>query len=155
MTKKAEEGAEMDEGSGASPSLLTSRQAAVLRLRRKGLSQQEVAELLGTTRSNVSILEKRALQNVSRARATLKEWTMIQAPVSLTVPTGTDIFEVPAMVFLKADKAKIKLDISSVDIVVQIKSKAPEALKKRVILRDLEIAVTEAGLVLVQDAAPE
>lgn len=34
------------------------RQVAVLKLRRQGLSQQEVAEILGTTRSNVSILEK-------------------------------------------------------------------------------------------------
>lgn len=145
----------MDEGSGASPSLLTDRQAAVLKLRRKGMSQQEVAELLGTTRSNVSILEKRALQNVKRAKSTLKEWTMIQAPVSLTIPAGTDLFEVPALVFLEADQAGIKLDISSVDVVVQIKSKIPEALKKRVIHRDLEIAVTEDGLVLIQEAAPE
>ncbi len=155
MTKRDEEGAEMDEGSGASPSHLTNRQIAVLRLRRKGLSQQEVAELLGTTRSNVSILEKRALQNVSRARATLKEWTMIQAPVSLTVPAGTDVFEVPAMIFREADKSKIKLDMNSVDIVLQIRRKAPEALKTRVILRDLEVAVTKDGLVLVQEAAPE
>jgi Tfx family DNA-binding protein len=155
MTKRAEEGAEMDEEADALPSHLTDRQIAVLRLRRKGLSQQGVAELLGTTRSNVSILEKRALQNVARARATLKEWTMIQAPVSLTVPAGTDVFEVPALIFKEADKSKIKLDMNSVDIVVQIRSKAPEALKTRVILRDLEVAVTEDGIVLVQEAAPE
>jgi len=155
MTKKTEEGAEMGEGSGASPSLLTDRQVSVLKLRRKGLSQQQVAELLGTTRSNVSILEKRALQNVSRARTTLKEWTMIQAPVSLMVPAGTDVFEVPALIFREADKSKIKLDMNSVDIVVQIRRKAPEALKTRVILRDLEVAVTEDGLVLVQEATPE
>ncbi len=155
MNRRAEEGAEMGEGSDASPSLLTNRQVSVLKLRRKGLSQQEVAELLGTTRSNVSILEKRALQNVSRARTTLKEWTMIQAPVSLTVPAGTDVFDVPALIFREADKSKIKLDMNSVDIVVQIRRKAPEALKTRVILRDLEVAVTEDGLVLVQEAAPE
>ncbi len=155
MTKRAEEGAEIDEEAGASLCLLTSRQVTVLKLRRKGLSQQEVAELLGTTRSNVSILEKRALQNVSRARTTLKEWTMIQAPVSLMVPAGTDVFEVPALIFREADKSKIKLDMNSVDIVVQIRRKAPEALKTRVILRDLEVAVTEDGLVLVQEAAPE
>lgn len=147
----AREGAGEEEGSGASPSLLTSRQVSVLRLRRKGMSQQEVADLLGTTRSNVSILEKRALQNVVRARATLKEWTMIQAPISLTVPAGTDVFDVPALVFSEADEAGIKLGIGSVDIVVQIKNKAPAALKKRMILQDLEVAVTEDGLVLVQE----
>ena len=147
----AGEGPGEEEGSGASPSLLTNRQVSVLRLRRKGMSQQEVADLLGTTRSNVSILEKRALQNVVKARATLKEWTMIQAPVSLKVPAGTDVFDVPALVFSEADEAGIKLGISSVDIVVQIKNKTPAALKKRMILRDLEVAVTEDGLVLVQE----
>jgi Tfx family DNA-binding protein len=155
MRDKAEEGAEIEGGSGTSSSLLTDRQASVLRLRRRGLSQQEVADLLGTTRSNVSILERRAIQNVARARATLKEWTMIQAPVSLTVPAGTDVFDVPARVFSEADKAGIKLEIGSVDIVVQIKTKAPEALRKRVILRDLEIAATEDGQVLIQETAPE
>jgi len=153
MTRRA--GEDEEGNKGTNPSLLTNRQVSVLRLRRKGMSQQEVAEHLGTTRSNVSILEKRALQNVARARATLKEWTMVQAPVSLTVPAGTDLFDVPYLVFSEADKAGIKLGIGSVDIVVQIKNKAPEALKKRVIRRDLEVSVTEDGLFLVQEATPE
>ncbi|MDD2639276.1 MAG: Tfx family DNA-binding protein, partial [Methanothrix sp.] len=71
MARRADEDEEGEQGTN--PSLLTNRQASVLRLRRKGMSQQEVAEQLGTTRSNVSILEKRALQNVAKARATLKE----------------------------------------------------------------------------------
>jgi len=144
----------MGEGPAAREGLLTRRQVAVLKLRRQGLSQQEVAEILGTTRSNVSILEKRALQNVSRARATLREWTMIHAPISITVPAGTDLFDLPGLVFQEADRAGIKLEIGSVDIVVQIREKAPEALRKRVVVRDLEVAVTEDGLVLVSEALP-
>jgi Tfx family DNA-binding protein len=107
----------MGEGPAAREGLLTRRQVAVLKLRRQGLSQQEVAEILGTTRSNVSILEKRALQNVFRARATLREWTMIHAPISITVPAGTDLFDLPGLVFQEADRAGIKLEIGSVDIV--------------------------------------
>ncbi len=144
----------MGEGPAAKEGLLTRRQVAVLKLRRQGLSQQEVAEILGTTRSNVSILEKRALQNVFRARATLREWTMIHAPISITVPAGTDLFDLPGLVFQEADRAGIKLEIGSVDIVVQIREKAPEALRKRVVVRDLEVAVTEDGLVLVSEALP-
>ncbi len=158
MKRRTEEDQEMKEGSEGSEepeSLLTSRQAEVLKLRRRGLSQQEVAEVLGTTRSNVSILEKRAIANVNRARATLREWTMIQAPVSVAVPAGTDLFEVPALVFDQADRSGIKLDAGSVDIVVQIRSKAPTALKKRVILRDLQVAVTDDGIVLVREADRE
>jgi len=144
----------MGEGPAAREGLLTRRQVAVLKLRRQGLSQQEVAEILGTTRSNVSILEKRALQNVFRARATLREWTMIHAPISLPVPAGTDLFDLPGLVFQEADRAGIKLEIGSVDIVVQIREKAPEALRKRVVVRDLVVAVTEDGLVLVSEALP-
>ncbi|NLX39426.1 MAG: Tfx family DNA-binding protein [Methanothrix sp.] len=154
MTRRGEEDPGMGEGPAAREGLLTRRQVAVLKLRRQGLSQQEVAEILGTTRSNVSILEKRALQNVFRARATLREWTMIHAPISITVPAGTDLFDLPGLVFQEADRAGIKLEIGSVDIVVQIREKAPEALRKRVVVRDLEVAVTEDGLVLVSEALP-
>ncbi|UEC43845.1 MAG: Transcriptional regulator [Methanothrix sp.] len=154
MTRREEDDDGAGERSGGRDSLLTERQAAVLRLRKKGLSQQEVAEILGTTRSNVSILEKRALHNVSRARATLRDWTMIQAPVSIDIPAGTDIFEVPALLFSEADRSGTKLGIGSVDIIVQIKSKAPEALNKRVIVRNLAVAVTEDGLLLVREAVP-
>lgn len=155
MTRRAEDDDGACERSGGRDSLLTDRQAAVLRLRKKGLSQQEVAEILGTTRSNVSILEKRAQQNVFRARATLRDWTMIQAPVSVEVPAGTDIFEVPALIFSEADRSGIKLGIGSVDIIVQIKGKVPEALNKRVIVCNLVVAVTEEGLLLVREAPPE
>ncbi|MRR13941.1 transcriptional regulator, partial [archaeon] len=39
-------------------SFLTERQSRVLQMRLCGLSQQEAADRLGTTRSNISILEK-------------------------------------------------------------------------------------------------
>ncbi len=133
-------------------SFLTERQIFVLRMRSKDLSQQEVSEILGTTRSNVSILEKRALQNVERAKNTLRQWTMIQAPVSVTVPEGTDVFEVPGRVFQEADRKGVRLSLNSLDLIVRLRSEAPQVLKKRVVIRDLEIFVTENGEVLVQDA---
>jgi len=120
-------------------------------MRSKDLSQQEVSEILGTTRSNVSILEKRALQNVERAKNTLRQWAMIQAPVSVMVPEGTDVFEVPGRVFQEADRKGVRLSLNSLDLIVRLRNEAPQVLKKRVVLRDLEIFVTENGEVLVQD----
>jgi len=136
-------------------SLLTPRQLNVLKLRQAGLSQQEVAKILGTSRSNVSILEKRALQNVERARATLKQWRMIKAPISIKVPKGTDVFEVPGLIFKEADRQGVKLDSSSVDVIVRLRAEAPQALDKRIISKDLEVYVSEEGEVLVQETAPE
>ncbi|NYT02980.1 MAG: Tfx family DNA-binding protein [Methanosarcinales archaeon] len=132
-----------------SESLLTRRQVRVLRLRLDGCTQQEVAERLGTTRSNVSILEKRAHQNIQRARATLREWTMIQSPVSLSVPAGTDIFDLPRRIFDEADRRGIRLPINSLDVVVGLRSQAPELIQGRILPQEIEIYVTPEGGILV------
>ncbi|NMC09735.1 MAG: Tfx family DNA-binding protein [Methanothrix sp.] len=142
-----EEIPEHDESHG---SLLTERQLKVLRLRLQGLSQADVAEMLGTTRSNVSILEKRARQNIARAERTLQQWMMIRAPISLQVKAGTDVFDLPGKIFEAADRRSLRLPVTSMDIIVQLRRKAPRIFKKRALERDAEIFVTEDGEILVQ-----
>ncbi len=131
-------------------SFLTKRQIMVLQMRLSGLSQQEVADCLGTTRSNVSILEKRAHQNIARAERTLQQWMMLRAPISLQAGAGTDVFDLPKMVFAAADEKHMRLPITSLDIVVQLQRKAPRLFKKRALERDARIFVTEEGEVLVE-----
>jgi len=122
----------------------------VLKLRMQGLSQADVAEMLGTTRSNISILEKRAHQNIARAERTLQQWMMIRAPISLKAKAGLDVFDLPAKIFEAADKRSIRLPVTSMDIIVQLSRKAPRIFKKRVLERDAEIFVTEDGEILVE-----
>ncbi|MDD1759502.1 MAG: Tfx family DNA-binding protein [Methanothrix sp.] len=131
-------------------SLLTKRQLNVLLLRRQGLSQSEVAMKLGTTRSNISILEKRAYQNIQRAERTIHQWMMIQAPISLSLKAGTDVFDLPKMIFDAADKISMRLPITSLDIVVQLRRIAPRIFKKRSLEQDAKIYVTEDGEILVE-----
>lgn len=131
-------------------SLLTERQLKVLKLRLQGLSQTEVAEMLATTRSNISILEKRAHQNIARAERTLQQWMMIRAPISLQVKAGIDVFDLPGKIFEAADKISLRLPVTSMDIIVQLRRKAPRIFKKRVLERDAEIFVTEDGEILVE-----
>jgi Tfx family DNA-binding protein len=131
-------------------SFLTERQIKVLQMRLNGLSQQEVADCLGTTRSNISILEKRAHQNIARAEQTLQQWMMLRAPISLQAKAGTDVFELPRMIFAAADEKHMRLPITSLDIVVQLRRKAPRLFKKRALERDARIFVTEEGEVLVE-----
>jgi len=131
-------------------SFLTDRQIMVLQMRLSGLSQQEVADRLGTTRSNISILEKRAHQNIARAERTLQQWLMLRAPISLQAGAGTDVFELPKMIFAAADEKHMRLPITSLDVVVQLQRKAPRLFKKRALERDARIFVTEEGEVLVE-----
>jgi HTH-type transcriptional regulator, fmd operon transcriptional regulator len=134
----------------ASYSFLTQRQLKVLQMRLAGRSQQEVADSLGTTRSNISILEKRAHQNIARAERTLQQWMMLRAPISLQAQAGTDVFELPKMIFAAADEKEMRLPITSLDIVVQLRRRAPLLFKKRALEKDAMIFVTEEGEVLVE-----
>ena len=119
-------------------------------MRLSGRSQQEVADSLGTTRSNISILEKRAHQNIARAERTLQQWMMLRAPISVRAQAGTDVFELPKMIFAAADEKGMLLPITSLDIVVQLRRKAPRLFKKRALEKDARIFVTEEGEVLVE-----
>ena len=131
-------------------SFLTERQLKVLQMRLAGLSQQDVADSLGTTRSNISILEKRAHQNIARARRTQEQWMMLQAPISLVAKAGTDVFELPAMIFAAADQKHIRLPVTSLDIVVQLRRRAPRLFQKRILMQDARIFATEEGELLVE-----
>jgi len=139
-----------EEIEGSLDSFLTTRQIEVLRLRAQGRSQQEVAEILGTTRSNISILEKRAHNNIARAERTLQRWMMIRAPIFLRIAAGTDVFALPAMIFEEADRRSIQLPTTSLDIIVQLRRRAPNLFRKRSVSQDVEIYVTEDGELLLQ-----
>ena len=147
MPESAEDEAKVEE---STDSFLTARQLEVLQLRRHGSSQQDVADRLGTTRSNISILEKRAHQNIARAERTLQQWMMIRAPITCRVKAGTDVFDLPRMIFAAADEKGMRLPVTSLDIVVQLQRRAPKLFKKRSLEQDADIYVTEEGEVMVE-----
>ncbi|WP_099209149.1 Tfx family DNA-binding protein [Thermococcus henrietii] len=114
-------------------SFLTEQQIKILRLRARGLKQSEIAELLGTSRANVSILERRALEKIEKARNTLLIWEQINSKVSVDVRRGEDIFNVPERLFEKADKLGIKVPYSTAEIIAFLVEHAPvdDRLAKR------------------------
>ena len=140
-----------DEADDPTHSFLTKRQLEVLKMRHQGLSQQDIAERLGTTRSNISILEKRARQNIDRAERTVQQWMMIRAPITLEAAAGTDVFDLPKMIFAAADKCGIHLPVTSLDIVVQLRRTAPGLFKKRALEKDARIYVNEEGETIVEE----
>ena len=140
-----------DEAEEPTHSFLTKRQLEVLQMRHQGLSQQDVADRLGTTRSNISILEKRARQNIDRAERTVQQWMMIRAPITLEAAAGTDVFNLPKIIFAAADKCGILLPVTSLDVVVQLRRKAPGLFNKRALERDARIYVNENGEIMVEE----
>ncbi|WP_049982748.1 Tfx family DNA-binding protein [Halorubrum sp. BV1] len=88
---------------------LTDRQVEVLELRERGHTQQEVADRLGTTDSNISAIERAAEQNVEKARRTLELVRTIRSPVQFSVSPGTSFDDLVADVYAHGDEAGIKI----------------------------------------------
>ena len=104
---------------------LTEQQLKILQLRAKGLKQSEIAEILGTSRANVSILEKRAMEKIEKAKNTLLLWEQLNSKVAVEVKKGEDIFKVPGEIFKQADKVRIKVPYTTAEIIAFLVENAP------------------------------
>ncbi len=117
----------------------------VLRLRRSGLTQEEIARRIKTTRANVSLIEKRARENIDRSRETLKEWESIVSPVRVAIKKGTDVIKIPELVFAEADKQSIHVKSNSLDLITRIKKEKGNVISNRTLDEDMEIDITDSG----------
>ncbi|MDK2781594.1 MAG: HTH-type transcriptional regulator, fmd operon transcriptional regulator [Archaeoglobi archaeon] len=100
---------------------LTDEQIEVLRLRMRGLSQKEIAEILKTTRANVCIIEKRARRNIERALKTIEIWKKINSRAEIEIPSGTDLMDIPQIIFEKANENDVKVKYSFLELIEHIK----------------------------------
>ena len=117
----------------------------VLRMRQSGLTQEEIARRIKTTRANVSLIEKRARENIDRSRETLKEWESIVSPVRVAVKKGTDVIKIPELVFAEADKQGIHVKSNSLDLITRLKKEKGEIISNRTLDEDMEIDITDSG----------
>jgi Tfx family DNA-binding protein len=130
-------------------SFLTDRQKQILELRLQGYTQDKIAVILKTTRSNVSIIEKRARQNINRAKATLRDWEQLQSPLSIKIQEGTDIMKIPRIIFKEADQNGIKVYENTLDIISKIHETIPEAALHRRVNRTINIFIGRNGEVSI------
>ena len=130
-------------------SFLTKRQLAVLRLRQAGLTQEEIARRIKTTRANISLIEKRARENVERSKETIREWNSVISPVRVTVPKGTDVMNVPDIVFAEADKASIHVKCDSIGLITLIKKEKGAAISNRIVIEPFEVDIANSGEVTI------
>lgn len=125
--------------------LLTDRQIEVLKLKCKGMSQADIARKLKTTRGNISTIENTALKNIEKAERTLKLYRALDAPVWMTVPPGTDLYEIPQMIYKEADRKKIKIGMDSATVIIRLKTDAPDRIAHRVTSGDINVSVDVNG----------
>lgn len=138
-------------GFDADESVLTRRQAEVLALRERDVPQADIAESLGTSRANVSSVESSARENVAKARETVAFAEALTAPVQLAVDAGTDLYDVPNMVYSACDEAGVKVNRTAPELMKLVGDAAGDAIHGREIRREITVSVTNDGTVRVRE----
>jgi hypothetical protein len=137
-------------GFDAETNVLTRRQAEVLALRERGLSQAAIAERFATSRANISSVESSARANVRKARETIAFADTLQTAVQVPIDAGLDLYDVPEAVYDVCDEAEIKVEQSAPTLMHTISDAAGEAIQGREVRRDLVVGITADGDVRVR-----
>jgi Tfx family DNA-binding protein len=106
--------------------------------------------MLGTSRANVSSVEASARTNVEKARETVAFAEALKAPVQVEVEPGTDLYDVPQMVYDACDEASVKVNHTAPDLMKVISDEAGDAISGRDVSEALLVGVTAEGSVRVR-----
>jgi len=133
----------------AESTALTDRQVEVLELREQGLTQQEVADRLGSTGSNVSAIERAAERNVAEARRTLQLIRTLRSPVRLAVDAGATFDDLVDTVYERADENGVKIAYCRPELYAHLFGQLePHTTRNRLDTR-IEVGLTRDGEVKV------
>lgn len=138
------------EGFDPADHVLTARQAQVLALRAEGDSQAEVADRIGTSRANVASIEGSARDNVAKARETVAFADALSAPVRVTIPAGTDLYDVPDRVYDACDEAEVTVAHAAPELLKLIHDAAGGAVADREVRTPIVVGVGDDGSVRVR-----
>ncbi|MDD1676584.1 MAG: Tfx family DNA-binding protein [Methanomicrobiales archaeon] len=126
-------------------SLLTDRQKDILRYRKRGMTQQQIADVIATSKANVCTIEKSAQKNIARAKETLKFLHTLDGIPLCTVRSGTDLIEAAKAIFLQAEKVNIKVKYDTISLINRLMEQNPEKFRARFVRDDVEVYVSQDG----------
>jgi HTH-type transcriptional regulator, fmd operon transcriptional regulator len=129
---------------------LTEGQYRVLVCRGKGMTQQQTAKELGTTRANVSMIELRARKRVSLARQTLEAYASTLTDHVVGIARGTRFYDIPSSVIKEADRWGVHLQSNIVDITKMVNGISPSCLASGRTTRSIFFVFNRAGKLRVR-----
>ncbi len=135
---------------------LTPRQWEVLELRRRGLTQPDIADRIDTSVANVSSIEGRARENIERACRTIDLANDLRVDHWVEVAEGTHLREVVETVYEAGDEVGVKVPYSDPELSTYLHVRFRNVLDGRRLTDRLWIGLTQNGdVVTYQKQHPE
>jgi len=128
---------------------LTARQVEVLELREQGYTQQEVADRIGTTDSNVSAVERAARENVAKARRTLELVQTIRSPGRFTVESGSTFEDLVERIYEVGDETGVKIEYPRPELYGWLSEELEAYADENALETSVAVTVTDDGDVTV------
>jgi Tfx family DNA-binding protein len=135
---------------GSRAGLLTEEQLRVLGFRLDGLTQEEIARRLGTTRQNVSLIERRARGNIEKAEMTLRAYRRLQTAATVELKPSTHLVDVPRMLVDAADDAGVKISIDFALVYKELRDEARDSISGTRVVRPILLHVLRDGKIDVE-----
>lgn len=132
--------------------LLTDEQLKILAFRLDGLKQEEIARRLGTTRQNVSLIEKRARGNILKAEVTLRAFRRLQTAATVELKPLTHLVDVPRMLVDAADVAGVKISIDFALVFKELRDEAGDCISGTRVVKPILLHVLRNGKIDVECA---
>ncbi|BDC36387.1 MAG: Tfx family DNA-binding protein [Candidatus Methanoliparum thermophilum] len=129
--------------------ILTDKQIKILKLRKEGLSQTEIAKMMRTTKQNISSIERTVWRKIEQAKNTLLFAKILESPLIITIKKNSTIDEAIKKIYETADKNGIHIIYDKISLIKNIKESIGERIHHRKILIDLTIGITDTGDVLI------
>ena len=138
---------------GRRTGLLTEEQLIVLGLRLEGLKQEEIARRLGTSRQNVSLIERRARGNISKAELTLKAYRRLETAATVELKPGTHLVDVPRMLVDAADKVGVKIRVDFALVYKELRYEAGSSIQRTRVIKPILLHILRDGKIDVESVA--
>jgi len=100
--------------------LLTPTQAKVLELRNQGKTSEEIAGILGLSKTTVYTAYKTAIKTIERARNTLRLYVELLGKITIEIPEKTPVEELLSTILREADIHGVKIAERSSNILLKI-----------------------------------
>lgn len=129
--------------------LLTDRQKMVIQYRKDGLTQQEIADLLQTTRSNISLIQKSANENIRLAKEALAYVYSQNSTLVCTLSAGSELTREAYTIYKSARQLNIKVQYDTSALINRIMLAVPEKLAGTAVKEDINIYLNPTGIIYV------
>ncbi|KXA96620.1 hypothetical protein AKJ38_02980, partial [candidate division MSBL1 archaeon SCGC-AAA259I14] len=99
---------------------------------------------------NVSAIERNARRNIQKSERTLELAKVLKAPVTLEIGKGTELYEIPRIVFDKGDDEDININLNGPKLLRKVREDAAAVLQKKKVVGKIKVGISRDGEVSLE-----